>query len=195
MIASTNRFPSRAALWLALLCAAACSERVPTAPEATGRTFATPEVRLHLYADDYGTLSIDGNLLGSDNNPLAGGIVDATIRLTPGCHTISLIYRNQAGTNGLSLSWLLPGDSDLSIVPVSALVSLDANGAQTNGLRGDYYSLGGALQFTKYGEGPIAHGAISFTQENYQGVSGLWAGVHGPAAQFEERLSGLLCIS
>lgn len=151
-------------------------------------------VRLHVYADDYGTLSVDGNLLGSYNNPAAGGIIDATINLTRACHTISMIYRNQAGTNALSLSWLLPGDPDLSIVPVSALRSLNASGAQTNGLRGDYFTLGGAAQFTRYGEGPIEHGALSFTQENYQGVSGLWAGVYGPSSQFEERVSGQICI-
>jgi hypothetical protein len=64
-----------------------------------------------------------------------------------------------------------------------------------SGLRGDYYNgLGGAYQFTVYGEGPIDHGALSFTSEIYQGQAGLWAGAYGPSSNFEERLSGEIFV-
>ncbi len=58
-----------------------------------------------------------------------------------------------------------------------------------------YNSLGGSYLFTVYGEGPVDNGALSFVTEIYEGNVGLWAGVFGPSATFEERLNGQLYIS
>lgn len=151
-------------------------------------------VLFNIYVDDYGQFSIDGSLVGSYNNPAAAGNIITTLNLTPGWHDLSFDYKNQSGTNFLALQWQLPGDSTPSVVPLADLQSTNGVGSTVSGLRGDYYNLSGGYQFTVYGEGPIDNGALSFTSEIYEGVSGLWAGVYGPSALFEERLSGQIYI-
>jgi hypothetical protein len=151
---------------------------------------------LNFYIDDYATISIDGTQVGAYDNEFAAGNVIFTPNLTPGWHTLSIDYANRVGTNCLGLSWLGPGTSSYSVVPKSNFRSLNQSGQYVQGLRADYYSsLGGSFLFTVFGEGPIDNCALSFTSEIYEGVPGLWAGVFGPSAVFEERLSGEIYIS
>jgi hypothetical protein len=160
------------------------------APHAFGNT-----IRLNFYVDDYGTVAIDGTPMGSYNNPAAAGNIDFTVDLAPGWHDIAIDYANRVGTNSLGLTYQLPGDPGLTLFPLDHLRSLDQSANFINGLRADYYnSLGGAFLFTVYGEGPIHHGALSFTDEIYEDAPGLWAHVFGPSADFEERLTGQILI-
>jgi hypothetical protein len=156
---------------------------------ASARADASPIV-LNAYTDDYGQFFVDGNLIGSYDNPATAGNIIATVDLEPGWHDVAFTYRNRAGTNRLGLSWKLPGDAEFLIIPESNLRSLDSTGALVSGLRGDYYNLGGPYQFTRFGEGPILHGANSFSEEIYEGSIGLWAGLYGPSDLFEEELVG-----
>ena len=146
-------------------------------------------VTLNEYTDDYGVLSIDGLVVGSYDGYPAANII-APLNLSDGWHTISIDYENRYGTNFLNLDEEYAGASGYSVVPLLDFQSTDQSGNTISGLRADYYSLDGTFQFTVYGEGPIANGALSFTQEMYEGQPGLWAGVFGPGSDFEERLSG-----
>jgi hypothetical protein len=158
-------------------------------------SFATT-IALDFYVDDRASVSMDGVLLGSYNNPAAAGSIDANLNLAPGWHDISISYANQAGTNFLNFAQQYAGDSGFSTVPRSNLQSTDQTGLLISGLRADYYtSLGGAYLFTVYGEGPIRHGATSFSDELYQGVTGLWAGRVGPSSDFGEVLTGQFLVS
>jgi hypothetical protein len=152
-------------------------------------------VFFNFYVDDFATVSIDGIQVGSYNNPAAAGNILFSDDLTPGLHTFSLDYKNQAGTNFLALQQQYPGDPGPSVIPLADFQSLDATSQVISGLRADYYSLAGVFQFTIYGEGPIDNGALSFSDEIYEGQPGLWAGVYGPSALFEERLSGDILIT
>jgi|ERR1022692_3710221 hypothetical protein len=155
-----------------------------------GNSFADV-VNFGFYVDDYATVSIDSILEGSYNNSAAAGNIIFTSNLTPGWHSLSIDYANQAGTNSLSLSQEYPSDSVFSAIPLSDFRSLNQSSQYISGLRADYYSsLGGSYLFTVYGEGPIVNGALSFTSEIYEGNPGLWAGTFGPSSIFEERLSG-----
>ncbi len=152
-------------------------------------------ITFDLQVDDFGIFSIDGSVVGSYDNPLASGTIVATLDLTPGWHDISIQYENREGTNFLALSQQYPSDLEDSIVPLEALRSFDQNGQLISGLHADYYDvLGGTKQFTIYGEGPINNGALSFTDERYEGNPGLWAGVYGPSALFAEVLTGQIDI-
>jgi len=171
---------------------AAAVASVLTATSAFAGTIA---VNFNFYVDDYATVKIDGNLVGSYDNPLAAGNIVFTDDLTPGLHTFAIDYANQEGTNFLALNWQLPGAPGLSIIPLADFSSLDQSGDTISGLRADYYSsLGGSYLFTVYGEGPIDNGANSFTAEIYEGEPGLWAGVFGPSSIFGEDLSGEILI-
>jgi hypothetical protein len=161
---------------------------------AAVNVFAT-SINFNFYVDDYATVSIDGNLVGSYDNSAAAGNIVFTDDLTPGWHTFDVDYANQSGTNFLALQQEYPGDSGYSIIPLDDFESLNASGDVIGGLRADYYdSLGGAYDFTVYGEGPIDNGALSFSSEIYESEPGLWAGVFGPSSIFEEKLSGEIDI-
>ena len=152
-------------------------------------------VNFDFYVDDYAVVTVDGNPAGSYNNSAAAGNIDFALNLAPGWHSIAIDYANQAGTNFLNVRWQQPGDPALALIPLADMRSLDQNSQWIAGLRGDYYnSLGGSYLFTVYGEGPIRNGATSFTDELYEGNTGLWAGVFGPSALFEERLSGDILV-
>ena len=115
--------------------------------------------------------------------------------LTPGWHDVDITYANRAGTNFLAMNHQYAWESGLTPVALSDLRSFDENTQLINGLRGDYYSsLGGSYLFTRFGEGPIVHGATSFVDEIYEGNPGLWAGVFGPSATFAEHLTGQVQI-
>ncbi len=151
-------------------------------------------VHFDIYTDDYGQYYVDGNLVGSYNNPAAAGNITPTLNLVPGWHNVSFDYKNQFGTNFLAFRWQFTGDPNISNIPLADYRSLNASNTYGPGLRADYYDTIGNFQFTVYGEGPIDNGALSFTSEIYEGNPGLWAGVYGPSALFEERLSGQIFI-
>lgn len=151
-------------------------------------------VHFDIYTDDYGLYYVDGNLVGSYNNPAAAGNITPTLNLAPGWHDVSFDYKNQFGTNFLAFRWQFAGDPGISNIPLADYRSLNVSNTYVTGLRADYYDTNGTFQSTVYGEGPIDHGALSFTSEIYDGNPGLWAGVYGPSALFEERLSGQIFI-
>ncbi len=152
----------------------------------TAGNAAATAVTLNMYADDYGTLSIDGTLVGSYDNSSSAGNIVVPLNLSPGWHAISIDYANRAGTNALLLSWEFAGDPGYSGVPLTDLRSLNQGGTSLiSGLQADYYSsLGGSCLFTVVGDGPIVNYAASFTAEFYEGQPGLWAGVFGPSAHY-----------
>ena len=162
----------------------------------TAGNAAATAVTLDMYADDYGTLSIDGTLVGSYDDASSAGNIVVPLNLSPGWHEISMGYANRAGTNALLLSWEFPGDPGYSGVPLTDLRSPDQSGASLiSGLQAEYYaSLGGSYLFTIFGEGPIVNYAASFTAEFYEGQPGLWAGQFGPSADFAEHLNGEIFI-
>ncbi len=162
----------------------------------TAGNAAATAVTLNMYADDYGTLSIDGTLIGSYDDTSSAGNIVVPLNLSPGWHEISMVYANRAGTNALLLSWEFPGDPGYSGVPSTDLRSPDQSGASLiSGLQADYYSsLEGSFLFTVFGEGPIVNYAASFTAEFYEGQPGLWAGQFGPSSDFAERLNGEIFI-
>jgi hypothetical protein len=158
-------------------------------PTVVGQT----SVSFNFHVEDHAAVSIDGKSVGSYDNPHAAGNIVFTPKLTPGWHSLAIDYANQLGTNCLALRSAT--SNGYSIIPRSSFRSLDQNGNYVSGLRADYYSsLGGPYLFTAYGEGPIDHCARSSTEEIYQGVPGLWAGVFGPFAIFEERLNGEILV-
>jgi hypothetical protein len=123
----------------------------------------TVPVTLNVYADDYGTLSVDGTLVGSYDNTVAAGNIIVPMNLTPGWHSIAIDYANRVGTNALGLTWLLPGTAGYSTFPLANLRSLNQSGNSfISGLHADYYSsLGGSFLFTVFGEGPILNAAAA----------------------------------
>jgi hypothetical protein len=151
---------------------------------------------LNAYIDDEATISVDGALVGSYDNAAAAGNIVADLNISPGWHGLSIAYANQAGTNFLSLSEEYPGETGFILVPLSDFQSVNQSGDYISGLRADYFtSWNGTYLFTDYGEGPILNGATSFTNEIYEGVPGLWAGVFGPSADFSEVLSGEIYVA
>jgi hypothetical protein len=156
---------------------------------------ATIPVNFNFYVDDYATVSIDGSVVGSYDNPLAAGNIIFTSDLSPGWHSFAIDYANQEGTNFLALSQQYPGDPGYTVIPLDDFQSSNHSGQFISGLQADYYSSpGGSYLFTVYGEGPIDNGALSFTSEIYEGQPGLWAGAFGPSALFAETLSGQILI-
>jgi hypothetical protein len=151
-------------------------------------------VNFNFYVDDYAVVTLDGATVGSYNNPAAAGNILFSTTNVSGWHSFTIDYKNQFGTNFLALRQQYPGDPGLSIIPIADLRSQNGSGQTVEGLRADYYTLGGVYQFTVFG-GPIDHGALSFTSEIYEGQPGLWAGVYGPSSLFEERLTGDLFIA
>src|SRR5260370_23453617 len=179
----------RSAMYLKLfLCLLIIVTSAVTTPKAA-------TVNFNFYVDDYATVSIDGTPVWSYNNPLAAGNIVFSSNLTSGWHSLAIDYANQFGTNFLALSQEYLDDPTYSTITLVDFRSLNQTGQYIDGLRADYYSsLGGSYLFTVYGEGPIAHGALSFPSEIYEAKPGLWAGGFGPSALFGERLSGDILI-
>lgn len=139
-------------------------------------------VNLLMSADDFGVVRIDGNTVISYAGVGASSpyTTFANLSLADGWHDISIDYKNTAGDNGLLLyftytSNIYVGDWHWATSPF--LRSLDADGNTINGLRGDYYSLAGALQQTVFGEGTI--------KDTY-----LWGGFYGSGVLFEGVFTG-----
>jgi len=132
------------------------------------------------------SLSIDGVTIGSysGTNPV-GAVINTTVNETTGWHNIAIDYDSISGTNYLALNL-----NGLGAPPLSAFGSYDAGGNTINGLQGNYF-IGGVLQFTKYGEGPLYDGAVGST-EYYDGTQGLWAGVYTTTSNFEEQMTGYM---
>jgi hypothetical protein len=144
-----------------------------------------------LFADDYGTLKINGQLIATvDTQP--GGDTSSSVDLTPGWYSIAIDYKNRWGSTGLLLQDQPTADDPRATVLKSRLQSLDASGDLIEGLHADYYTLDGTLLGTVYGEGPIDHGYYN----RYEGTSGSWANglVDGNWGLFEERLTGQIYV-
>ncbi len=162
-------------------------------------------VTFGLSADDYGTLTIDGNLLCSYDNIFAAGGCTASVNLSPGWHDIAIDYKNRAGSDGLSLTWDLPPDPSIqppngifcnipcliapNLVPLTNLRTPDGSGGYLNGLNATYYDLSGNLLSTVNGEGPIDHVNTYYQHQNV----GSWNGF-GYFSLFEEKLTGQINI-
>lgn len=147
--------------------------------------------------DDFGKWFIDGNLIGSYDNPLAQGGFSATLDLAPGWHTTEYDYANRLGSNVLALSWDLTGGTNYVTIPNADLRSQDGVGNTISGLRADYSNLNGNALFTVYGEGPIYHGALIINgvlTEVYENAPGLWGGQFGPFSLFQEKLTGEIFV-
>ncbi|MBZ5620113.1 MAG: hypothetical protein LAQ69_15515 [Acidobacteriia bacterium] len=154
----------------------------------TAGTSAAASVTLLMAADDYGVVTIDGNVVitycGSGaSNPYT---TFATLNLTDDWHTISIDYKNTTGTNGLTLNETYNPSiyQDWSWVSLAVLRSLDASGNTINGLRGDYFNLAGDPLKTDYGEGPI----------HYNGAYAPWSPTFSSSSTFEEILTGQIYI-
>jgi len=156
---------------------------------------ATP-IQYDLSVDDYGSLIINGSLVASyDAYPW--GEVSGSIDLAPGWYTIDLTYKNRWGTSALRFYERADSQDPWEYVPLSHLRSYDASGALVEGLRADYYELGGQLLGSIYGEGPIAHG----WSDMYEGLTGQSGGPivdtywRANWLPFEEHLTGEIYVS
>ncbi len=159
------------------------------------QTMATPSY-YDLSVDDYGSLVVNGSLVGSyDEYPW--GEVSGSVDLAPGWYPIELSYKNRWGTSALRFYERADPQDPWEIVPLSHLRSLDASGTLVQGLRADYYELGGPLLGSIYGEGPIAHGWYDL----YEGLTGQSGGPivdeywRANWRSFEERLTGEIYVS
>jgi len=155
-------------------------------------------VTFGLGADDYGSLTIDGQSICSYDDIYSAGGCIGTFDMTPGVwYPIEIVYENRLGSDGLSLNWDQP-EGDVSIgfgypvpgssllVPLTALRTPNLAGTEyVSGLRGDYYDLSGDFQSTVIGEGPIDAGNNLYDNQ----VVGSWNG-YGYFSQFEEVLTG-----
>jgi hypothetical protein len=146
-------------------------------------------VTYHVSADDYAKLTIDGSLVGSYDG-VPWGHVYSNVSLPSGWYSFELIYKNRFGSTHITLEQ--DTGSGFANVPKSYYRSLDATGNLIEGLRANYYTLGGSLLGTVYGEGPINHGWFNL----YQGQIAPWAGglVDTNWGLFEERLTGEIFI-
>ena len=122
-------------------------------------------------ADDYVDFRIDGNVVISfdkGENFTQFGSVD----LAEGWYDVLIDYRNKGGTSGMQLFWDQGNGSPQIKLPAAYLRSQDAGGQWVNGLKADYYWIGGSVFHTEYGEGPIYHHG-----GNYEDVPGAdWPG-------------------
>ena len=149
-------------------------------------------VQYGIGVDDYVNLYIDDVLVGSYDAYPASSFTTAVLDLAEGWHNIQIDYKNRYGSNGLALHEIISGS--WTIVPLESLRSLDAAGNTIQGLRADYYTLGGTFVQTVYGEGPIDHW---WTPEGsrYESVNpAAWGGIYNGWSTFEERLSGQILV-
>ncbi|CAG0947450.1 PEP-CTERM sorting domain-containing protein [Geobacter sp.] len=142
--------------------------------------------------DDYVSLKINNTLIASyDAYPW--GVAEGTVNFTEGWYPIELIYKNRWGSTAFRFYEREDSNDPWGIVPLTDLRSLDGSGALVQGLRADYYTLGGSFLGTLYGEGPIEHGWLNL----YEGVTGQWGNgiVDTNWGDFEERLTGEIFVS
>jgi len=149
-----------------------------------------------LSVDDFGSLVINGSQVASyDAYPW--GEATGSVDLAPGWYSIDLSFKNRWGTSALRFSERTDPQNPWEFVPLSHLRSYDGTGAMVEGLRADYYALGGALLGTIFGEGPIAHGWSDY----YEGEAGKSGGAIADQywranwQNFEERLTGEIYVS
>lgn len=148
-------------------------------------------VSYHVSADDFARMSIDGNLVAAYDG-VPWGHVYSSVTLPSGWYDFELIYKNRFGSTHLTLEQETTPGAGYSVVPLASFRSLDGLGNLVQGLRAEYYTLGGAHLGTIYGEGPINHGWFNL----YEGVVAPWAGglVDTNWGLFEERLTGEIFI-
>jgi hypothetical protein len=150
----------------------------------------------HLSVDDYASLVVDGSPVASyDAYPW--GEASGSVDLAPGWYSIDLTFRNRWGTSALYFSERSNPQDPWTFVPLDHLRSYDGTGALVQGLRADYFTLGGSLLETIFGEGPIAHGWSDY----YEGEAGKSGGAivdsywRANWRNFEERLTGEIYVS
>src|SRR6516162_1524674 len=80
-------------------------------------------VSFALGADDYGSLTINGQLICVYDNIAAAGGCNGTFNMTPGVwYTIAIDYKNRAGSDGMDLTWDQPdGEASIGYGFVTAL--------------------------------------------------------------------------
>ena len=161
---------------------------------ALGIHASATAVNYWLSVDDYADLYIDGHQIAYYNgSPWV--YIYVTVDLTPGWHDFTLIYKNKGGSNALYFYQQYPGEANYSLVPRNDFRSLDENAAFIDGLRADYYDLGGnSIVKTVFGEGPIANGWSHMYQNIYDPSYYYWAGIYGDWSVFEEHLSGQIFV-
>jgi hypothetical protein len=145
-------------------------------------------------ADDYAKLTIDGSQIALHDAGGWGAASGSFDMILGTWYDITIVYRNQWGSNGLGLWWDQPwvdeGVWTGGIVPKLNLRTPDGAGGYISGLHADYYDLAGNFQFAVDGEGPIAHGNADGVNTFYENQLGLWAGTYTFWGMFEERLTG-----
>jgi hypothetical protein len=153
-------------------------------------------VQYGMNPDDYASLSINGsNVMTFDSG--GSGTVSGAVTLNEGWYSITLDYKNRWGMDALGFYWDAGtgGNPFSAIVPEAYFRSQDSSGQWISGLRADYYWLNsdltrGAFIQTIYGEGPIAHGYLSYEGWNN---GGSWPTV-GYWGRFEEVLTGEIFV-
>jgi len=150
----------------------------------------------HVSVDDYVSLVINGVEI-AHYDAFPWGTAAGSVDLAPGWYPISLTYRNRWGTSALYFYELEgPGAPATELVPLARFRSRDGAGEIVSGLRADYYTLGGALLDTVFGEGPLGHGWFN----HYEGVDGKSGGTtvdlywRNNWRSFEERLTGEILV-
>ena len=123
------------------------------------------------------SVTIDGSSIGSFSGVVAGGqVFSNSVEESDGWHTILIDYTSFAGTPGLTL--IVNG----GWVTLADLQSLNGSGTPVNGLHADYYTIGGTLFATNFGEtaGGYLHYTVGSTPWNSFSAT----------THFEEKLTG-----
>jgi hypothetical protein len=153
-------------------------------------------VTFGLGADDFGSLSIGGQVVCTYDNIFAAGGCNGTVNMVPGVwYDISIDYKNRAGSDGMSLAWDQPGPKIIgygsiangsapNLVPLANLRTSTGSGF-VSGLTGQYFTLSGTTVRTAVGEGPIDDADQIYNNK----FAGSWNGF-GRFDLFEERLTG-----
>jgi hypothetical protein len=160
-------------------------------------------VNFALGADDFGTLTINGVLLCTYDNPSSAGGCTGSMDMTPGVwYDIVIQYQNRTGSDGLALYWNQPGEANnsgygfpgsegLNLVPKLNLRTQLPAGGFASGLNGEYANSACAATNPVIGEGPI--NAINNIYNNQ--ISGTnWNGC-GYFDTFGETLTGQIRIA
>ena len=169
-------------------------------PTTSGYTF-------YLSTDNYGTLSVDSNVIVTSSSYTS--VASATTYISAGTHTVTLSITNQGGPAGVGARILNPDTSELwdSRLPVNFPAlnsqSLGGNGAYAGGGGGAGYrgGLGGATNYG--GSGGLQLGQITIPGSGIQngGIGQLyvpsnnvgWAGYPGYAVLvFTRKFTGYI---